>query len=55
MSEDDMNGKCETSETEQVDSCRYCGKGLWQEEVECGFDACYDCMEREGEHRERDE
>lgn len=32
----------------EPDGCKYCGKGLYQEEVDEWLDACHECARREG-------
>jgi len=33
---------------EDIDACRFCGKGLYAEEIEANGDCCDDCRQREG-------
>ena len=42
--------RARAKEINQPDSCRFCGKGLTQEDR--GADACEDCEAREGMNRE---
>lgn len=34
----------------EPDACRFCGKGLYQEEADLGHAACRACIKREGLH-----